>query len=112
KTGASRCLRGHPVREWFTRIAWRRYCFNRLNRVRMGPVALGILVFPSFAQRLMDQGDRNRPVADCRRHTLETASADVADRAPPADSFQGDKGPGRAANSPWPNRPATDLAPF
>src|SRR5262245_1746427 len=26
---ASRCLRGHPVREWFTPIAWRRYYFDR-----------------------------------------------------------------------------------
>jgi len=29
-------------------------------------------------QRLMDEGDRNRALADCRRHTLETAPADVA----------------------------------
>jgi len=35
----SQCLRGRPVREWFTRIAWRRYYFNESFRVeRDAPV--------------------------------------------------------------------------
>ena len=43
----------------------------------------------------MDKGDRNRPFADCRRHTLEAASADVADREHPGQTrFQEMRGPG------------------
>src|SRR5262245_1531112 len=54
-----------------------------------------IFVFLSFAQRLMDKGDRNRPFADSRRHTLEAASADVADREYPGQTrFQEIRGPG------------------
>jgi len=49
----------------------------------------------SIAQRLMDQGDRNRPFADCRRHALEAASADVADREHPGQTrFQEIRGLG------------------
>jgi hypothetical protein len=29
---------------------------------------------------LVYEGDRNRPLTDCRRHTLEAASANVANR--------------------------------
>ena len=43
----------------------------------------------------MDKSDRNRPFADCRRHTLEAASADVADREHPGQTrFQEARGPG------------------
>ena len=53
------------------------------------------LEFISFAQRLMDKGDRNRPFADCRRHALEAASADVADREHPGQTrFQEMRGTG------------------
>jgi hypothetical protein len=34
----------------------------------------------------MDKGDRYRPFADCRRHTLEATSADVADREHPGQT--------------------------
>jgi hypothetical protein len=44
----------------------------------------------------MDKGDRNRPFADCRRHALEAASADVADREHPRQTrFQEIRGPGK-----------------
>ena len=43
----------------------------------------------------MNKGDRIRPFADCRRHALEAASADVADREHPGQArFQEIRGPG------------------
>jgi hypothetical protein len=61
-----------------------------------------ILVFLSFAQRLMDKGDRNRSFADCRRPTLEAASADVADSEHPWQTrFQEMRGPGAIHHTPY-----------
>ena len=52
--------------------------FDGRNRFDMGAGCLSHVVFLLFVQRLMYEGDCNRPLAHRRRHALDIAGPDIA----------------------------------